>query len=186
MTEKTGPRKIRICLKTWILCDSVCDPNIFRYISTPTYRLSNTKRPMVLACVLNSQLKKGSNGYKWGTADLYPHQTKTSFSFLPIRPRFVGLAARPRAATLQSKAGGRCAPRLATAVLGLAARGRPAAPVRSRYARPPTKRGRRTRVQNHVQQASTCRVLTGSPAGVLAGSDPTAEDRQCRAHGFAQ
>src|ERR1700691_5313789 len=88
-------------------------------------------------------------GYNRGTADLYHHQTKTSFAVLTIRPRFVGLAARPRAATLQSKAGGRRPPRLGTAVLGLAARGRPAAPVRSRSALPPTKRGR-----EHQSQAT--------------------------------
>src|SRR5581483_8372537 len=76
-------------------------------------------------------------GYNRGTPDLYHHQTKKFSSFLTIRPRFVGLAARPRAATLpiiavhnyaSGKAGGRCAPRLLTAVLGLTARGRPAAP----------------------------------------------------------
>ena len=75
--------------------------------------------------------------YKRGTPDLYPHQTKKFFFVLTIRPRFVGLVARPRAATLpiiavlnyaSGKAGGLCAPRLVTAVLGLAARGRPAAP----------------------------------------------------------
>ena len=68
---------------------------------------------------------------------MYPHQTRKLSLFLTIRPRFVGRAARPRAATLpiiavhnyaSGKAGGRCAPRLVTAVLGLTARGRPAAP----------------------------------------------------------
>ena len=75
-----------------------------------------------------------------GTPDLYPlHKapSENSLPILTIRPRFVGRAARPRAATLPTidvhhyasgKAGGRCAPRLVTAVLGLAARGRPAAP----------------------------------------------------------
>ncbi len=76
-------------------------------------------------------------GYNRGTPDLYPRQTKKFSLFFIIRPRFVGRAARPRAATLpiidvlnyaSGKAGGRCAPRLVTAVLGLAARGRPAAP----------------------------------------------------------
>jgi len=75
--------------------------------------------------------------YNRGTPDLYPHQTEKFFLLLTICPRFVGRAARPRAATLpiiavhnyaSGKAGGRCAPRLVTAVLGLAARGRPAAP----------------------------------------------------------
>jgi len=54
-------------------------------------------------------------GYRAGTTDLYLFRrtgTDRSLSVLIIRPRFVGLAARPRAATLQSKAGGRCAPRL--------------------------------------------------------------------------
>jgi hypothetical protein len=76
--------------------------------------------------------------YNRGTPDLYRQHTKKFYLVLTIRPRFVGRAARPRAATLHltamkllqrlGKAGGRCAPRLETAVLGLAARGRPAAP----------------------------------------------------------
>ena len=78
--------------------------------------------------------------YNRGTPDLYPlpnTRDKESLPRLTIRPRFVGRAARPRAATLpiidvlnyaSGKAGGRCAPRLTPVVLGLAARGRPAAP----------------------------------------------------------
>ena len=46
---------------------------------------------------------KGTTGVHL-TCTLYPsHQTKNSFLFLTIRPRFVGRAARPRAATLPRK-----------------------------------------------------------------------------------
>jgi hypothetical protein len=41
--------------------------------------------------------------YKAGTPDLYPLKNTIGYkclSYLTIRPRFVGLAARPRAATL--------------------------------------------------------------------------------------
>ncbi len=44
--------------------------------------------------------KRDTKGYNRGTPDLYPHQTEKFFLFLTIRPRFVGRAARPRAATL--------------------------------------------------------------------------------------
>ena len=78
--------------------------------------------------------------YNRGTPDLYPLPkplTKIPYHSSLFAPALSGEAARPRAATLpiidvlnyaSGKAGGRCAPRLLTAVLGLAARGRPAAP----------------------------------------------------------
>src|ERR1700676_4066283 len=92
--------------------------------------------------------------YNKGTTDLYPLLFAPDQKVLLVphnRPPLCR-ASRPtprrhfaykRLSQFASgKAGGRCAPRPVTAVLGLAARGRPAAPVRSRSARPPTKRGR--------------------------------------------
>jgi hypothetical protein len=110
---------------------------------------------------------------------LYHQHTKKFFSVLTIRPRFVGLVARPRAATLpikdfhhyaSGKAGGRCAPRLATAVLGLAARGRPArrTPSHSRRARArllalgSDKAGARTPNVDHMPQPSAVLVLAST------------------------
>ena len=84
-----------------------------------------------------SRHKMGTTGVHLTCTLCTSRQTKKFFLLLTIRPRFVGRAARLRAATLpiiafhnyaSGKAGGRCAPRLVTAVLGLAARSRPAAP----------------------------------------------------------
>src|ERR1700681_4188858 len=86
-------------------------------------------RPIVLG--------SSKQGYKAGTPDLYPFQKTIGdkcLSHLTIRPRFVGLAARPRAATLPrtatGKAGGSFAvqpgvhlhPRLSCLERGLRAR----------------------------------------------------------------
>src|SRR3984893_15965311 len=99
--------------------------------------------------------RPSNEGYKAGTPDLYPFQNSVGdkcLSHLTIRPRFVGLAARPRAATLprtaDGKAGGSfavqpgcgvhtpaglawspvCAPRPGGRGARLAVRGRPAEP----------------------------------------------------------
>ena len=79
----------------------------------------------------------GTTGVRLICTLLLKSPNKTSFNSSQFAPALSGSAARPRAATLpliaititaSGKAGGRCAPRLVTAVLGLAARGRPAAP----------------------------------------------------------
>ena len=54
--------------------------------------------------------RPSNEGYKAGTPDLYPFQNAIGdkyLSHLTIRPRFVGLAARPRAATLPRTATGK-------------------------------------------------------------------------------
>jgi hypothetical protein len=145
------------------------------YIYTAAVGDRTRTSPSCSLCVLNSQSKKGSVGYKKGTPDLYLQYSDRSFSLLIIRPRFVGLVARPRAATLHSKAGGRCAPRLGDC--GARAGGTRSAGYagRSRAALPPTKRGRRThhtsgkklpRTPNHAGVEVTADWLfAGRPIG---------------------
>ena len=120
--------------------------------------------------------------YNRGTPDLYPQQSKTFSLVLTIRPRFVGLAARPRAATLpinscpqlciwQSwrplrSSSGDCGARAGgTGSAGYA--------VRSRRALPPTKRGREHRTQATCHNsAKKVPALAAAHQAVLINPDP--------------
>jgi len=146
-------------------------------------------------------------GYNRGTPDLYPHQTKAFYLVLTIRPRFVGRAARLRAATLpiidvlnyaSGKAGGRCAPRLGDCgaraggakSAGCAGRRRIVAALgRGSLLWAPTKRGREHRSQTtcrHQAPGFGSRRNSPSSAHMSSPLKPMHERPRARSRNVAQ